>query len=303
MDVATACRSFLEYCEFERHLSEHTLAAYSQDLAEFERHIDRALQLVEVSGQTLLEYVRHLKDKRSLAPATVKRRLACLRAMFGWLVRRGQLIASPFSTVELRVAIPARLPRCLSVPEIGALLRARGSISPTTRLAALLLLATGMRISELAGLRIGDIDLASGSIRILGKGSRERHVFLPDGDSARDVQRYVQQLRSDATPDQQLLVNVRGKPATAECLRARITGLGVSAKLARRITPHMLRHSAATLLLEAGVDMRFVQRLLGHRSITTTELYTHVSDRALKSAVTAANTYRAALSGEHSMLG
>jgi integrase/recombinase XerD len=295
MGVADACEAFLTYCELERHLSEHTLAAYRQDLDEFQRYVGASARVAEIAGPRLLAYAQHLKGERGLAPATVKRRLACLRAMFGWLVRRGQLAASPFSTVELRIAMPTRLPRCLGATEIAALLRPGLGAAPTTRLAALLMFATGMRVSELAALRLGDLDLATGSIRILGKGSRERHVFLPDEAVAGEVRAYISQLRRTAGRNERLLVNTRGRPASAECLRTRIVALGKRAQLARRITPHMLRHSAATSLLEAGVDIRFVQRLLGHRSITTTELYTHVSDRALKVAVTTANTYRAVL--------
>jgi site-specific recombinase XerD len=297
MSVADACIGFLKYCNFERHLSGHTLAAYRQDLDEFERYVGAAALLADVTGQRLLDYAQHLKSERGLAPATVKRRLACLRAMFGWLVRKQQLAASPFATVELRIAMPTRLPRCLGAGEIAALLGPGLSVSSTTRLAALLMFATGMRVSELAALRLGDIDLATGNIRIVGKGNRERYVFLPDDDVAVEIRGYVEQLRRTASRDERLLVNARGRPATAECLRTRIVSLGQRAKLARRVTPHMLRHSAATSLLEAGVDMRFVQRLLGHRSITTTELYTHVSDRALKFAVTSANTYRAVVKG------
>lgn len=101
MGVADACVAFLNYCELERYLSEHTLVAYRQDLNEFERYLGAASPLADVAGQRLLNYAQHLKSERGLAPATVKRRLACLRAMFGWLVRRGKLAASPFSTVEL----------------------------------------------------------------------------------------------------------------------------------------------------------------------------------------------------------
>jgi integrase/recombinase XerD len=295
MDVADAGESFLIYCERERHLSPHTLSAYRQDIDEFTRHVAGRSALEVVSGQHLLDYVGYLKSVRNLAPATIKRRLACVRAMFAWLVRRRELSISPFATVELRVPMPARLPRCLGAAEIASLLRTSTNASATTRLAILLLFATGMRVSELAALRIGDLDLATGTIRILGKGSRERQVFLPDDEVSAAIAGYLRDERSRATGDERLLVNHRGRPATAECLRTRITALGRAAQMARRITPHMLRHSAATLLLESGVDMRFVQRLLGHRSISTTELYTYVSDRALKAAVTTANTYRMVL--------
>ena len=196
---------------------------------------------------------------------------------------------SPFSTVELRVPIPLRLPRDLSGKEVKALLQA-AKLSSTAYVAVLLLVATGLRISELAGVQLSEIDLEQGSIRILGKGSRERYVFLPDQALTVLLRSYLSS-RHKGTADlsQRLLLNARGRPATAACLRYQIGLLAEKAGLARRVTPHMLRHTAATSLLEAGVDIRFVQRMLGHRSIATTQIYTHVSDRALKAAITAAN--------------
>jgi len=291
MIIETACASFLSYCEFERQLAPNTLSAYQQDLGEFCGY-SAGDHIGQVSGDRLIAYSRYLLEERKLAPATVKRRLACLRAMFGRLCRQGIIERSPFASVDLRVRLPTRLPRCLAAGELTLLLNAVRSGSRTTRLAILLLLATGVRISELSAIRIGDVDLEKGTIRIFGKGSRERQVYLPDDALIKEVRNYLAAHPiADAGPTS-LLQNANGTPAGAASLRNRIKAVARKAKIGRVVTPHMLRHTSATLLLEAGVDIRFVQRLLGHQSITTTQIYTHVSDDALRAAIIGANLRR-----------
>jgi site-specific recombinase XerD len=297
MNVQDVCAAFLDYCANERQLSQNTLSAYRQDLAEFTRFIGQ-LGIDAVGAEKVKGYARYLATERGLAAATVKRRLACLRAMFVRLVRIGALPASPFAGLELRIRLPARLPRCLGRGEIVALLHAADRAPDTTRLATMLLFATGVRVGELASLTIGDIDLMQRSLRIRGKGNRERQVFLPDASLAQDVQDYITRRAPQAPASQPLLVNAHGRPASAASIRTRVKRLAHRAALARRVTPHMLRHTAATALLEAGIDIRIVQRLLGHRSIATTELYTHVSDTALKAAVARADVRNAVLRGE-----
>jgi integrase/recombinase XerD len=173
--------------------------------------------------------------------------------------------------------------------EMKLLLKEAEQASSTTRVAAFLLLATGIRVGELATVRIRDIDLDQHSMRILGKGNRERQVFLPNEGIAQMLTEYIGPAETHANRPDGLLLDARRRPASSASLRARIKGLGLKAGLTRPITPHMLRHTTATALLEAGVDIRFVQRLLGHQSIATTQIYTHVSDQALKAAIVRAN--------------
>lgn len=290
MNVESACAGFLQYCRAERHLSANTLAAYDQDLGDFRRW-SGARPITGITGEELVAYSRDLSVARKLAPATVKRRLACLRAMFKRLERHRALTANPFNDVDLRVRIPARLPRCLANGEVRALLVEAG-VSSTIRLAVLLLVSTGVRVGELAAIRLADLDLEQHLIRIIGKGNRERRVFLPDPGLALALRRYIARHHGrSADPANRLLVNMRGEPASAAWLRHQMKILAQRAGLTRTVTPHMLRHTAATALIEAGVDIRFVQRLLGHRSIATTQIYTHVSDRALKSAIVRANVF------------
>ncbi|HTD36089.1 MAG TPA: tyrosine-type recombinase/integrase [Candidatus Limnocylindrales bacterium] len=290
MRVSAAADAFLRYCAEEKHLSENTLSAYRQDLAEFQTFIGAARYVRSVRPTDVLDYRNTLSERRHLAAATVKRRLACLRSLFAWLVRRDRLPVSPFAKTELRIRLPARLPRCLERAELTRLVRTRASNGLDTALAIALLLATGMRIGELAALRLDDVDTPGGRLRIFGKGSRERTVFVTNSDLRRELQQYV--IRRHGTVNdrtRRLLIDERGRPLSAARVRAAIVAAARNAGLTRRVTPHMLRHTAATMLLESGTDIRFVQRLLGHRSILTTQIYTHVSDRALRTALARAN--------------
>jgi len=151
------------------------------------------------------------------------------------------------------------------------------------------MLATGLRVSEVAGIRCVDLDLADSSVRVRGKGSRERTVFLPDPWTKHFVGAYVNTRANLRVAHQWLLFSSTGTPMSSAAIRTRLTKAGDDARLLRRITPHMLRHSAATHLIESGVDIRYVQRLLGHASLSTTEIYTHVSDVALRRKVAQAN--------------
>lgn len=290
MILEEAGEAFLRHCRLERHLSPNTLAAYRQDIAELVAHFGPVVAGL-VTGEALIEYAARLSGPRALAPATVKRRLACARSLFRWLARTGSIVGDPFSGTEIRIRVPDRLPRCLATSEMAQLARASESASCVTRLATLLLFATGMRVGELVAVRLADIDLDQGTIRIVGKGDRQRQVIIPDERVTNMIREYVRDRHPDGKAESRLLTRLDGTPSSTATVRACLRRLARAAGLSRVITPHMLRHTAATELLEAGVDIRFVQRLLGHRSILTTQIYTHVSDRALRTAIRGANLF------------
>ena len=197
---------------------------------------------------------------------------------------------SPFASVELRIRVPDRLPRCLQGGEMAKLADCALSQGGMAGVATTLLFATGIRVGELVAARLDDLDLARGSMRVVGKGDRERQVFLPRGRAGELVARYVQDRRSRLTRDA-ALVGLNDGQASAAAIRGAVRSLASRAGIERAVTPHVLRHTAATCLLEAGVDVRFVQRLLGHRSILTTQIYTHVGDAALKAAIETADIF------------
>ena len=291
MRVSAAISAFLRYCAEEKQLAPNTINAYRQDLAEFRRDVAGSRHVDAIGAADILAYRNRLSAERGLSPATVKRRLACLRALFAWLARRDVLDQSPFAKTELRIRLPARLPRCLDTQDLRRLMRYRAAEGPDCALAIALLLATGMRVGELAALRLGDIDAAAGRLNIFGKGSRERTVFVTDARLRDELRAYLAERHGGTKrrAESRLLVDDRARPLSAARIRHAVAGLGRTAGVVRRLTPHMLRHTAATMLLESGTDIRFVQRLLGHRSIVTTQIYTHVSDRALQAALSRAN--------------
>ena len=291
MRVPAAIAAFLRYCAEEKHLAPNTINAYRQDLAEFGRDGAAVRSIGAIRPTDILAYRNRLTAERGLSPATVKRRLACLRALFAWLVRRDVLEGSPFAKTELRIRLPARLPRCLDMRDVRRLMRHRTLQGPGGALAIALLLATGIRVGELTALRLEDVDTGTGRLTIFGKGSRERTVFVTDPRLREELRAYVaaHHVSDGHCSESRLLVDDRARPLSAARIRTAIAGLGRSAGITRHLTPHMLRHTAATMLLESGTDIRFVQRLLGHRSIVTTQIYTHVSDRALRTALARAN--------------
>lgn len=290
MDLVAASSAFLRHCRTGRDLSDNTLKAYAQDLGELKRYVGEPIHETPATPFGLTAYAEWLSGPRGLAPATVKRRLACLRALFGWAERQGLIEASPFRTAEVRVRLPKRLPRCLTAAELRALFRARREAPPKIALAILLLFTTGMRVAELCALRLGDIDLDRRTLRIRGKGDRERQVYLISTEVVTELRTHLRNHGLHRASSTTRLFGAAGGTMATDRIRRGLRRMAESAGLSRRITPHMLRHSAATSLLEAGIDIRFVQRLLGHRSISTTEIYTHVSDERLKQAVSKANT-------------
>ena len=287
MTVIEATEAFIAYCRSERRLSANTVAAYRQDAKEFVSFFE-GRQADALSGCDLAGYADHLLGHRSLAPATVKRRLASVRSMYGWLARSARLPASPFSGAEIRIRIPDRLPRCLGDADMASLAKAARLEGGLAGVWTMLLFATGMRVGELASLCLEDVDVERGTMRIVGKGDRERVVFLPPGPDGGSFQMFVRE-RKLAGHARFLFSGPQGCAPRTATIRAAVKGLARRAGIQRAVTPHALRHTAATSLLEAGVDIRMVQRLLGHRSIVTTQMYTHVSDSALGAAVRAAD--------------
>jgi site-specific recombinase XerD len=148
-----------------------------------------------------------------------------------------------------------------------------------------LMVGTGMRVGELCKIRVEDVSPDGSVLRIHGKGARDRVAYVTDGSLRQDLQRLIEHRRRSQISAGAVFVNRYGAPMRPQSVRTKLRRLASDAGLSRRVTPHMLRHTAATLLIETGVDIRFVQRLLGHSSIATTEIYTHVSDEALRTTL------------------
>lgn len=295
MHFRTSVCDFLRHCAVDRQLSDHTVRAYANDLADFRKYLGADVAPVDIATLTLSHYLADMLGRRKLSAGTVRRRVACLRAFFRQRAER-DAFADPCAALKLQLPRRKRLPRTLSRPEVTSLMvslnlfvGARTTGDATLASAVSLMVSTGIRVGELCKLAVDDVSPDGASCRIHGKGSRDRVVYVSDGALRGDLRRLIEQRRRSGSPHGALFLNRHAAPIKPQSIRSRLRRYARQIGLARRITPHMLRHTAATLLIETGVDIRFVQRLLGHSSIATTEIYTHVSDEALRTTLERAN--------------
>jgi len=278
-------RRYLDHLAAERGLAPNSIAAYRRDLEGLVRALGERRSIEQARRQDLLRVLRTMRaDGRS--PRTVARWLAAVRGFFEYLVEEEAIREDPTSRLEAPRTFRT-LPRVLSAEQVEALLGAPDRTRPGgLRDAAMLevLYATGLRASELVGLRIGDLHLDAGYLRCLGKGSKERVVPL-GGEADATLQEYLAIARPFLIRGRRseiLFVNHRGGPLTRQGFWKILKGHRRRAGIATPFSPHTLRHSFATHLLEHGADLRSVQILLGHADISTTQIYTHVHRERLR---------------------
>jgi tyrosine recombinase XerC len=286
--------AFIAHLRDERGLSANTVAAYQGDLAQFFAFAASAGRPAPGDADPMLlrRYLAHL-HARGLAPASLQRKVATLRACFRYLRRRGIVATDPAALLEAPKG-ERRLPVVLKPRQVDALLAAPAAGDPIglrDRAVLELLYATGIRVGELCGLRLADVDLAAARVRVTGKGAKERlvpfgvpaHVALTEYlDAGRPLM--LPAPDADVAPGavEALFFNRRAKPLTPRDARALLARYRVGTDAPHGTSPHTLRHSFATHLLEGGADLREVQELLGHAALTTTQTYTHVSKERLR---------------------
>ena len=265
--------AFLRYLALERDASPHTLRSYRSDLAQFGRFVGPGKGLDTVDARTVRGYLAHLHARR-LEPASVGRKLAALRSWFRFLVRRGALQRNAAREVR-GPRLPKKLVSFLPIDEATALVEGKalwGAARPRDLAILELLYASGLRVSELAALTLDAVDRAGRTVRVLGKGRKER--IVPFGASAaRALETYLADRAATRGP---LFTNHRGGRLTPRAIHAIVRRSAVAAGIARRVSPHTLRHTFATHLLDAGADLRAIQEFLGHSRLSTTQRYTHV---------------------------
>jgi integrase/recombinase XerD len=285
--LAEAREAFLAYALAERGLAQRTTEAYARDLDDFLRFAARrgARAPLSLRRAMISNYLLALR-RRGLAPASVARRLAAIRSWVGFLLREGAVSVDPMLDIA-PARLPRRLPAVLTVDEVERVLaQPRGDGPQVLRDRAVLemLYAAGLRVSELVGLDVGDVHLDIEVVRCFGKGSKERVV--PVGSQAvRAVQRYLAHARpvlAGRRPTGALFLNRRGGRLTRQSVWTLLKTCAARAGLQKPIHPHTLRHSFATHLLDGGADLRAVQEMLGHASVTTTQLYTHLTRSRLR---------------------
>ena len=274
---------YLEYLELEKGLSQNTIDAYRRDLSDFAQNVE---DIHTINRMNINAYVRTLRE-RKLAPTSVIRKVASLRGFFKWATSSGILEKNPAATLE-QPKTPQRLPKVVSVKEIDEMLH--NNLTPLEHVMMELLYSCGLRVSELVNLKLNDIDLSSKYIRCFGKGSKER--IIPIGEQAKAMlKEYFPTrdllIKKYNLTTKNLLIKDNGHFVTRQDVYNFIHAQGKL--IHKNISPHTLRHSFATHLLENGADLRVVQELLGHSDVSTTQLYTHISKKRLKEVYFAIN--------------
>jgi tyrosine recombinase XerC len=305
-DQVSLIQQFINYLRAERHFSPHTSKCYTADLQQFCQHLAAGSEggnngggepgagtsaglngeelnrrLLVVETETVREFLAKLRDK-NYCKSTVARKLATLRSFYKFLVRRGYLANNPVAPIRTPKQ-DKRLPKCLDIEQIEKLL---ANPDTTTLLGARdramleTLYSTGLRVSELVALNVADVDLASSVIRVRGKGKKQRMIPLGPG-AVQAILHFLDLRRNDARSaafdTEALFINKHGQRLSTRSVRRKLDKYLLEAGLDLSVSPHTLRHSFATHMLRQGADLRSVQEMLGHQSLSTTQIYTHLS--------------------------
>lgn len=281
---------YIEYCEYRKRLDFKTLKAYKIDLKQFENF---CTDLSDYFAKSVVDdFITNLH--KQYKPKTVKRKIASLKAFFHHMEYRELLNENPFAKLDIRFREAKLLPKTIPFHSIQTFL---STLYEQKELAVSeyqlrccirdiavieLLFATGMRISELCSLKPSDIDFESNNILIYGKGAKERIIQLGNQEVISALVLYQETFKKDIEVCGYFFVNRLQHKLSDQSVRFMINHYADLAGISQHITPHMFRHSFATLLLEQDVDIRYIQRMLGHSSISTTEIYTHVSNTKQK---------------------
>ena len=308
-------KKFLNYCKNQRRLSQDTVKAYGFDLKLFNEFISTlrppVTDQLKVSKQILQQYVNYLNE--NFAVKTVRRRIASIRSYYNYLEAEEIITENPFDKFHLNIKEPFRVPKTMSLNEIGRILEAvygespslfpvlskmesrtkenkRIEVNPNSaeflwiRDVAIieLLFAGGFRVSELCKLEFGDISPDLMAIRINGKGNKERTIYLENIEVINALNRYLTIREAVEVDTTTVLISKFCKPMSTQAVRNLVEKYTALAGIQKKITPHIFRHSFASLLLEEGVDIKYIQDFLGHSSISTTQIYLHTTSNQKK---------------------
>ncbi|MBI3132449.1 MAG: tyrosine-type recombinase/integrase [Acidobacteria bacterium] len=292
-DLDRAIGSFIRHCRHERNFSPHSVKAYDGDLTKFAEFVGCTCEqasITKVDREVIRAFIQQLAGFK---PRTIRRKIASLKSFFKHAEQEGTIPLNPMVNLSSAIKIGRPIPRSISLPTIQRLITAahasaanscmstaRMSLESVRDLVVIeLLFTSGVRVAELSSLRRDDIDTEEGTLRILGKGSRERIIPICGTETIAAVKRYCELTTTTSKASPWMFLNRRGNRLSEQSIRGILrkiaTPIGIN-----QITPHMFRHSVATLLLEQGADLRYIQAFLGHSSIATTTIYTHVAQAA-----------------------
>lgn len=284
-----AIENFKFHCKYEKNLNPKTLRAYEIDINQFLEDFI-SYKIKEISKSNLKEYVEKLHSN-NYKIKTIKRKIAVLKALFNYLEFDELIESNPFRKLRLSLKEPIILPKTLDIKEIKSILKylyalkkqhlKKESVDYKLLVRDIvtieMLFSTGVRVSELSNLKIKDINIKTGNIKIFGKGSKERIIQICDFEVLTLLKEYAKIFDLENKVHEYFLLNRLNKNFSEQSIRLMLKKYQKNINSSKNITPHMFRHSFATLLLEEGVDVRYIQSMLGHASISTTEIYTRVN--------------------------
>lgn len=285
-DLTYLTEEYLKYCSTQKRLDNKTIKAYKIDLKQFCNFISAD----KVSAVKAAQIENYIADLHKLyKPKTVKRKIASVKALFHYLEYRDIIEKNPFNKMIIKFREPVILPKTIPIPVVEALLgtiyyQYRNAPTNYQRKTALrdvavieLLFSTGIRISELCSLSPSDVNLSEKTVLIYGKGAKERKIQIGADDVVAILSEYFHAYSTEIQTGNSFFVSQTGKPLSDQTIRRMINKYTYMAAISQHITPHMFRHTFATSLLEADVDIRYIQEMLGHSSINITQIYTHVA--------------------------
>jgi len=287
---------FISYCKYEKNLSEKTIKSYTIDLKQligFIAENDYSMYIDDIDKKVLKEYLQKISY---LKPKTVKRKIATIKALYNFLEFEEIISVNPFRKMKIQIKEPRTLPKVMSIDEVGKIIKyaykemhqekmkkTYGYAQRVRNVAVVeLLFATGIRVSELSTLKEENIELNIGLIKVRGKGDKERVIQICNKETLTALNEYLKIFRDKLYQSAYFFINRFNKRLSEQSIRFLVKSLAKKAGIKRTITPHVFRHSFATLLLEEDVDIKYIQHLLGHSSIMTTQIYTHVNNEKQK---------------------
>ncbi len=283
MDMIKEMEQYLEFCQYRKELNKNTLKAYRIDLKQYIFFCQKDVLLKSKIEEYITELHKKYKQK------TVKRKIASIKAFYQYLEEEGRLDGdNPFAKIRIKFKETERLPRIISRGDIERLLNDMYTILDQSEQGAVIyrdlsiiemFFATGARVYEVSNLKRQDIDLDNGTIKIFGKGSKERYVQIGSQEILQLMKEYYRMNQTEIDKSGFFFVNRWGKRFSEQSIRRMLKKYSLLAGIASHITPHMFRHSVATYLLEEGVDIMYIKKILGHSSIKTTQIYLHIASK------------------------
>ena len=295
IELEKQLESYYEDCEFRKRLNEKTIKAYTIDLNQYLEFITTT----EINQKIINEYIHYL-NKKYLKYKTIKRKIASVKAFYSYLEYEEIIDYSPFNKIKTKIKEPKLLPKTIQKDYIDKIIHLllkdlknsktefQKKISLRNITLISVMFSTGIRVSELCNIKLKDIDLLEKKLKIFGKGSKERILYLGNSNVVQLCQMYLT-YNNTCKKNEYFFLNKFNKKLSEQTVRILLKKIESELELSTHITPHMFRHTFATTLLEKGVDIRYIQNILGHSSISTTQIYTYVTYSKQKEILTNKN--------------